>query len=279
MHTRPASQDQASRWNGPAARAWVDARDVLDRAFAPIERVLTDVVDGGTDAAVLDVGCGTGGTTLAAARRLAQGGTATGIDISAPMIAAARERAAQTGLPATFIRADAEDHPFEAAGFTAIVSRFGVMFFGDAVRAFANLRRAARTGASLRCVAWRSAADNPFMTAAERAAAPLLDLPPRRPGPGQFAFADGGRVRGLLESSGWSRVEVRPLDVECAFPAEALDAYATTMGPVGLALREADAATQERVAAAVRRAFEPFVHGGDVRFMAACWQVDARNVP
>ncbi|MEZ5292001.1 MAG: class I SAM-dependent methyltransferase [Vicinamibacterales bacterium] len=278
MHTRTGeSQDQASRWNGPAGQAWVDARDVLDTAFAPIERVLLEIVDGGTATAVLDVGCGTGGTTLAAVRRLGPGGTATGIDISAPMIAAARTRAADARLPAVFVCADAADHAFEPAGFATIVSRFGVMFFADPVRAFGNLRRAARPGAALRFAAWRSPAENPFMTAAERAAAPFLDLPPRRPGPGQFAFAEGGQVQRILEAGGWAGVEVRPLDAECAFPVWALDAYATTMGPVGLALRDADAGRRARVELAVRRAFEPYVHGAEVRFTAACWQVDARN--
>ena len=141
---------------------------------------------------VLDVGCGTGSTTLAVARLLGAKGRCTGIDISEPMIAAARARAEREGTPASFIRADAQTHAFEPASFDMIISRFGVMFFDDSVRAFANLRRAARDDAELRFIAWRSAAENPFMTTAERAAAPLLpNLPARRPdAPGQFAFAD-----------------------------------------------------------------------------------------
>ena len=145
---------------------------------------------------VLDVGCGTGSTTLAVARRLGAKGRCIGIDISEPMIAAARARAEREGTPASFIRADAQTHAFEPASFDMIISRFGVMFFDDSVRAFANLRRAAKQTPSLRFIAWRSAAENPFMTTAERAAAPLLpNLPARRPdAPGQFAFADRDRV-------------------------------------------------------------------------------------
>ena len=153
---------------------------------------------------VLDVGCGTGSTTLAVARRLGAKGRCIGIDISEPMIAAARARAEREGTPASFIRADAQTHAFEPASFDMIISRFGVMFFDDSVRAFANLRRAARDDAELRFIAWRSAAENPFMTTAERAAAPLLpNLPARRPdAPGQFAFADRRRVYSILEESG-----------------------------------------------------------------------------
>ena len=112
------------------------------------------------------------------------------------MIAVARARAAEEGSAATFISADAETHRFEPPTFDTIVSRFGVMFFGDPVRAFTNLRLAASKDAALTCIVWRSAAENPFMTTAERAAAPLLpDIPPRRTdGPGQFAWADDRKV-------------------------------------------------------------------------------------
>ena len=117
------------------------------------------------------------------------------------------------------------------------------------------------------------------MTTAERAAAPLLpDLPPRRPdGPGQFAFADDRRVRGILEESGWTDIGIRPIDVECTFPETGAGPYLTRLGPVGLILQEADEPTRERVVDAVRPAFDPYVHGSDVRFTAACWMVEARG--
>jgi SAM-dependent methyltransferase len=215
---------------------------------------------------------------LAAAGRLAPGGGCTGIDVSGSMIAAARARAEGAGARTEFLCGDAQEHPFAPAGFDRILSRFGVMFFDDPVRAFRNLRRAARDGARMRFVAWRSAALNPFMTTAERAAAPLLPgLPARRPdGPGQFAFADGRRVATLLAEAGWSDVDVRPVDVACTLAESDLHAYLTRLGPVGLALQREDERTRARVAAVVRAAFDPYVEGESVRFSAACWQVDAR---
>ena len=176
----------------PAGRAWVEMQDVLDQMFKPFEDLLVEAVSAGTAAA-----CSTSAAARAAPRSPSRGGSARrgsciGIDISEPMIAAARARAEREGTPASFICADAQTHAFEPASFDMIISRFGVMFFDDSVRAFANLRRAATDDAELRFVAWRSAAENPFMTTAERAAAPLLpNLPARRPdAPGQFAFAD-----------------------------------------------------------------------------------------
>ena len=194
------------------------------------------------------------------------------------MIAAARGRAEREGASATFIVADAQTHPLERASFDAIISRFGVMFFDDPVAAFTNLRRAARAGARLRLVVWRSAAENPFMTTAERAAAPLLpDLPARRPGrawPVRLRGPD--RVRRILEESGWSEIDIQPIDVPCAMPESALVRYLTQLGPVGRILQQADDELRARVVATVRPAFDPYVHGAEVRFTAACWMVGAR---
>jgi SAM-dependent methyltransferase len=228
---------------------------------------------------VLDVGCGTGSTTRAAARSLGVGSVAVGIDISEQMIDAARMLAGQEGSHATFVCDDAQRHAFGAQKFELIIARFGVMFFADSVRAFANLRSAAADGCSLRSIVWRSPAENPFMTAAERAAAPLLaNLQPRRPdAPGQIGFADERRVRAILQESGWTGIDIRPIDVTCTLPEKELIRYGTRFGPVGIALQEADAQTRARVAAAVRAAFDPYVHGPEVRFDAACWMMVATS--
>ena len=273
-----AASEQAKLWNGPAGRAWVDTQQLLDGLFEPLAAALVEAVPAGGARRVLDVGCGTGAVALALARRLGSQGRCTGIDISSPMIEAARARASRERLAANFIEADAQDHAFEPAGFDTVVSRLGVMFFNDPVRAFSNLRRAAKAGAALRFIAWRSAAENPFMTTAERAAAPLLPgLAPRRPGaPGQFAFAERNRVAAILEDSGWTGIDVQPVDFACCMPEPGLVPYLGRLGPVGLALAQAAAPTRARVIEVVRAAFEPFVHGAEVRFTAACWLVDAR---
>ena len=262
-------------WKGGSGCAWVDAQPALDQMFLPFERMLMQAVGDAGAQRVLDIGCGTGSTTLAAA---ATGAEAVGIDISEPMIAHARRRAASANSSARFVVDDAQAHEFEAGSFDLVVSRFGVMFFPDFIQAFRNIHDAVRPDGSLCFIAWRGPEENPFMTAAERAAAPLLpDLPPRRAHePGQFAFADAARTRGLFESGGWRDVRITPADVECAFDADALPLYAARLGPVGQALRDADAATRERVLAAVLDGFAPFVRGGEVRFTAACWRIAAR---
>ncbi|RKH21152.1 class I SAM-dependent methyltransferase [Corallococcus sp. CA047B] len=278
MEDTRQADEQTRLWNGSAGRAWVENQEVLDLMFKPFEDLLVEAVSAESGGRVLDVGCGTGSVLLAVARRLGARGRCLGVDISEPMIAAARARAESEGTPASFIRANAQSHAFEPAGFDMILSRFGVMFFDDPVRAFANLRRAARRDAELRFIAWRSAAENPFMTTAERAAAPLLpSLPVRRPdAPGQFAFADRRRVDSLLAEAGWTAMDLQPIDVACTLPEAELVRYFTRLGPVGMRLQEADDRTRTQVIETVRAAFEPFVKGAEVHFTAACWTVSAR---
>ncbi|MGW0866229.1 class I SAM-dependent methyltransferase [Streptomyces sp. NPDC002611] len=275
---RRNDDEQTARWNGRAGHAWVDLQPVLDGMFRPIEDLLVEAVSAEGAEHVLDVGCGTGGTTLAVARRLGPAGTCVGVDISEPLIDTARARAGREGAPASFVRGDAQEHSFEPGTFDAVISRFGVMFFEDPVRAFANLRSAARDDAALRLIVWRDPAENPYMTTAQRAAAPLLpDLPVRRPDePGQFAFADPDKVRRILTESGWADIDIRPVDVVCTLPEKELVRYFTRLGPLGMALPEVDEETRARVVETVRAAFDSFVHGSEVRFTAACWTVGAR---
>ncbi len=218
--TRATYDEQPKHWNGVAGCAWVEEQELLDRMFQPLEDLLVDAVVAGSGQSSARRRLRRGRHTLAVARRLGAKARCVGVDISDPMIAAARARAESEGACASFIRADVQTHPFEPADFDMIISRFGVMFFNDPVLAFANLRSAARDDAELAFIAWRSAEENPFMTTAERAAAPLVpNIPVRQPdSPGQFGFADRHRVAGILDESGWANIDIRAIDVNCTLP-------------------------------------------------------------
>ena len=275
---RAANQDQVAAWNEASGKTWVELQAVLDGILAPFVSMIVDEGFPGEGGRVLDIGCGSGATTLAMARRLVTGGRCLGVDISEPLLTAAKARAAAEGSSnATFLQADAQTHIFEPGSFDAAISRFGVMFFDDPEAAFANLRRALRIGGKQSFVAWRSPAENPFMTTARRAAEPLLsNLPVADPNaPGQFAFADGDRVRRILEQAGWSDIVIRPVDVEGQVPEQDLLAYVTKLGPVGVALREVDEATRSRVAEVLREAFQSYMRNGSAHFSMACWLVSA----
>lgn len=268
---------QAALWNDANGKAWVEMQPILDEILAPFERLVVNAGYPGEGGNVLDIGCGAGATTLAMARRVGEG-HCVGLDISQPLVALATERARVEGVAnASFEGGDAQAYAFESGRFDAVVSRFGVMFFDDPVAAFANVRQAARRGGKLAFAAWRSPAENDFMTTAARAAAPFLPPAPvpDPDAPGQFAFADGAKVKRILEASGWSSIEVERADVPCRIAEGDLMTYVTRLGPVGAALREVDRATAEKITAVLPTAFAPFVKHGEAHFNAACWLVTA----
>ena len=272
------NRDQSALWNEGSGRTWVELQNVLDDTLAPFEKLLIEEAFPGEGGRVLDIGCGAGATTLAMARRLGPNGLCLGVDISEPLTAAAKARAASERVSsAAFVQADAQTHEFEPNGFDSVISRLGVMFFDDPVAAFANIKRAARPRAKLRFVAWRGPADNPFMTAASKAAGPLLPniSTPDPHAPGRFAFADADRVRHILEASGWKDVDVRAVDLPGNIAEKDLLPYATKLGPVGIALRDVDESTRARVTTVVRKAFEPYIQNGAARFTMACWLASA----
>src|SRR3954447_5595810 len=88
--------EQAALWNGTAGQAWVEGQETLDQMFKPFEDLLVAAVSEGSGGRVLDVGCGSGSTTLAVARSPGVSGC-LGVDISQPLITAARARAEREG--------------------------------------------------------------------------------------------------------------------------------------------------------------------------------------
>ncbi|UCI19534.1 class I SAM-dependent methyltransferase [Mesorhizobium sp. B2-1-8] len=269
---------QAALWNDVSGKAWVEMQPILDEILAPLERLVVDAGYPGEGGNVLDIGCGAGATTLTMARRVGNDGNCVGLDISRPLVALATERARVEGAAnASFEVGDAQAHAFEPGRFDAVVSRFGVMFFDDPVAAFSNIRQAARRGGKLAFVAWRSPVENDFMTTAARAAAPFLPPAPAPDpdAPGQFAFADGAKVKRILEASGWSSIKVEQANVLCQIAEGDLMTFATRLGPVAATLREVDRVTAEKITTVLPAAYAPFVEDGEARFNAACWLVTA----
>jgi len=275
-------EDPSALWKTVGGRNWVASQQLVDHLFQPIEVLLAEAVQAQSPRRVLDIGCGTGGTTRTIHRHTQEGGYATGVDVAEVMIDAARQGGEQDGadkegLGPGFLCADAARYDFQEGLFDMLVSRFGVMFFEDPVRAFQNLRRAASKEATALFFSWRSPKETPFMTTAGRAAKSIVTLPQQdRNAPGQFAFADPQRVESILESAGWHNISIEPLDFECAFPETELVNFFTRIGPLGRILPGLDENTQAQLITVVREAFEPFVFGDTVKFNAACWQIKAK---
>ena len=278
-HERNA--DQATYWNGPAGQHWTDRQPMQDILLAPVSQVLLDRAAAQPGERILDVGCGCGATTIAFAERVAPDGFVLGIDISAPMLARAREIAPQ-GLPLDFVLADATVHSFDPAGFDLLVSRFGVMFFADPVVSFANLRSALRPSGRVAFACWREPRHNPWMMTPLQAVyehVPKMPRPePEDPGP--FAFASEERVHRILEQAGFSGIAMgsRDLSLDIAM-GRGLDAAvegALEIGPASRALDGHPADVRAAAKGSIRDALVPFVRGDSVPLPASIWIVTAR---
>ncbi len=251
--------------------------------LAPFSPIILDAAALASGEAVLDVGCGCGATTCAAALAVAPG-LALGADLSAPMLDRARADAAQAGLGnIEFVQADAQDHPFDPASFDAAISRFGVMFFADPVAAFANVRRALRPDGRMAFACWQQVAANPWFGLPRAAALEHVPAPPALPldAPGPFALADPDRIRQILRDAGWRAVDVASHETDLLLGGPgSLDSAveflrAGSMGQTLLA--NVDEVTAARVLDAVRAALTPFTEADGVRLPAAIWLVTARR--
>ncbi|MEV0321000.1 class I SAM-dependent methyltransferase [Streptomyces sp. NPDC050658] len=140
---------QAAAWNGELGTHWAAHHDRFDTMLGGVNEALFEAAAIAAGDRVLDIGCGAGATTRIAARRAAHG-HAVGVDISAPLLDRARALTAAEGVTnAAYERADAQVHPFPAAGYDVAISRGGVMFFADHAAAFENIGRALRPGGRL----------------------------------------------------------------------------------------------------------------------------------
>ena len=272
---------QIEHWNGPAGDTWVRLQARLDAQLAALGRMGMDraAIQAGEN--ILDIGCGTGQTTLELAERAGSDGQVLGIDISAPMLALARQRGAEAGSQARFEEGDAQTRAFAPGSFDLVFSRFGIMFFADPVAAFGNLRSALRKKGRITFICWRQVSENPWVAIPMAAAFRHIPRPPApEPGtPGEFAFADRERVHGILSGAGFTDIRIEPTDAKIG-AANLEMAVDTTlnMGPVGAALRDpAMKDKRDDVAAAVRDAIAPYAGPDGVRMGAAVWIVEARN--
>jgi SAM-dependent methyltransferase len=257
--------------------AWAEVRKPLERQLAPLGQRALAALAPRPGESVLDIGCGGGATALELAQAVAPDGTVMGVDLSAAVLTFA-QRAAKGCERVRFVQADAAIFPFEPAAFDAAFSRFGVMFFADPTAAFINIRRSLKPNGRLAFVCWRALEENPLDIVPLRAAS--AHLPPQPPhdrdAPGPFAFANRDRVRGILESAGFAKIEIAARDeLVGSGDLDTMLAVCSRVGALGKILRE----NPERLAAAlpaVRSALAAHDGPDGVRLNAATWVVTAR---
>ncbi len=278
LDVHPANREQWRAWDGTEGAYWAAHADQFERSVARYTGPFLDAAGIAPGERVLDIGCGTGRTTRAAADR-APGGAAVGIDLSAVMLDVARREADQAGLTSVrFVHGDAQVHPFDAGSFDVAISRAGAMFFADPVQAFRNIGRALVPRGRLVLLVWQPVSANGWFSeivGAFAAGRPMPAPPPNAPGP--FGLADPARTRAVLSDAGFQDVEIRPMAELMWFGRDADDAVAFIRGLLGWMLEGLDDGARDRAEGDLRRTAQRHVTDAGVEFDSATWLVTARR--
>ena len=272
-----SNKDQEEFWTSNAGPTWVSHEGQLDAFLGPVLDQVIETAGFSDGHAVLDLGCGTGHSTLVAGQRVGPSGRVLGLDISATMIARADERVA--GLPhVNTALADAAVHPFEEESFDHVVSRFGVMFFADSQAAFRNIARALKPGGKMTLATWGQIPRNPWFTLPAAIAKAELGAPPKSDpeAPGPFAFRDIDKVCTMLRAAGFAEVSGVAHDMVFSLPGGMAEVAELSLkvGPAAGTIKHfsADPAAQSRIQIAMAQAFEELGSAGipaEINFFTA----------
>jgi SAM-dependent methyltransferase len=267
-------------WNGKGGHTWVSRQDHTDITLKPVTDALLAFAAPRTGERVVDIGCGCGAPTLAFARAVGATGRVTGLDISGPMLAEGERRAGAAGIANVEWR---QDDPATASlgEYDLLASAFGVMFFGDRVKAFTNMRRGAAPKARMALVCWRTLTENPWMEVPMAAVA--QHLPPRpNPvpnAPGMFAFADPKHVTEVVTAAGWMPPYFEKLDMALDIAAgrglEEAVVQSTEIGAINSWLRNQPKEVVSTAVASLRKKLEPYADGMSVRLPGAMWLISS----
>ncbi len=270
---------QKEFWNGAASQGWVTGQESLDRSLAAVTEQLIERAAIGQGERVLDIGCGTGQTSLIAAEKVGGEGDVLGVDISEPMLAHARDRAAAESLDnVSFQSSDAQtDKLMDRANLA--LSRFGVMFFEDPTAAFANIKNHMAVGGRLCFACWQSPKLNDWVTLPVGIARQYVkDEAPKDPhAPGPFAFAEELRVQKVLADAGWRDVVCTPVSFDMPWgnsPEKAANGL-LERGPIRALIADLPPQTIEKIREEIAAALPPSEDG--ISLKGAIWIVTARS--
>ena len=219
---------------------------------------LTEALEIVPDERVLDVACGSGNGAIAAARRA--WGNTVGADFVPALLERGRERAAAERLEVEFVEADAQDLPFEDAGFDVAMSIFGAMFAPDQERTAAELLRVVKPGGRIGMANWTpdGGIGAMFMTIAKHVGGPPAGVMP------PVFWGTEERLRELF-GDGIAELRVERLKSRQAFrsPDHYLEFFRAYFGPVKTAFERVGSGGEEALAADLRAYLEEANTGGD----------------
>lgn len=198
-----------SNWAAERGEKWRAHLDGMEAMLRPIDEPLIRALKLDAPYRIADIGCGGGGTTFELVRRAPRGSLVHGYDIAPPLIEIARERALLSGAPVAFTLADVEIAAVPDERYDRLVSRLGIMFFGDPLAAFANLFSWLRPEARFAFAVWGRPSENPWETYARRIVSEIADLPLQADdAPGPFRYGQVDTLVSLLSQAGFREVHI-----------------------------------------------------------------------
>ena len=204
MNNYGENDKQGQYWNEAPGQSWVNNDTAMNERLQNISDILFEGIDVNGCKNGLDIGCGAGSTTRRLATIMGNQATVTGLDISEKLLTLARSQSDSLGK--FFLQADAQSYTFEPEGFDLAISRFGVMFFENPLKAFQNIKSAIQKGRELRFVCWAPLAANDFFLSPLNTVVDITGVSFAEPGnePGPLAFSDRTYLSSILKAAKFS---------------------------------------------------------------------------
>ena len=275
----PSNRAAYQAWNGSEGDYWAENDELYDAGLAAYDPSFFAAAAITSTDRVLDIGCGNGWTTCAAARRAAQG-SALGVDLSAQMIERARARAVAAGLGnAEFLQADAQIYPFAPRSFDQAISRTGVMWFGDPVMAFSNIAHSLTRSGRLTLLVWQNDDQNPWI--AEFVGATVRALPQTDvlDNTEAISFDRPDQVEALLVRAGFVDIAFDPLFEPISFGPDLVTAFRFVrgIGFVKSLLAAVEESQRLQALDALRESLESHTVAAGVHYPSAMWLIRGRR--
>jgi len=139
-------------------------QDQVQRFMTPFAEALVATAVSPGDS-VLDVACGTGIATRAAASAVGIAGNVVGSDINVPMLSLAAEITEEANDGITWQEASALDLPYDDGAFHCAISQQGIQFFPDVAAGLGEMARVTKAGGRVAVTVWSGLIDSPYFEA------------------------------------------------------------------------------------------------------------------
>jgi ubiquinone/menaquinone biosynthesis C-methylase UbiE len=178
---------------------------------------------------VLDLGCGTGIVTIEVSQSGVSPASVTGVDHSADMLEVARKTAADLGVTADWIEADASQLPFPDHRFDLAFCQQALQFFPDRPAALRELRRVLVPGGRVAACVQCDLSENPLLRSQAEALDKHVGTEAGRAVRAICSLSDPNELRALFAVAQFEDITVEKVTLELHHP----DGRAFAAGAMG----------------------------------------------